>query len=53
MSFADLIAHLGTFNRNTMRVPARPKHRFVLRSEPTPLHEAAFRLLDLDPDRVQ
>jgi transposase len=53
MSFADLIAHLGTFTRNTMRVPARPKHRFVLHSELTPLQEAAFRLLDLDPVRVQ
>jgi transposase len=53
MSFADLVAHLGTFTRNTMRVPARPKHRFVLHSEPTPLQEAAFKLLDLDPVRVQ
>ena len=53
MSFADLIAHLGTFTRNTMRVPSRPKHRFILHSKPTPLQEAAFRLLDLDPVRVQ
>ena len=53
MSFADLIAHLGTLVRNTMRVPARPKHRFTLFSTPTPLQEAAFRLLDLDPIRVQ
>jgi hypothetical protein len=30
MSFADLLAHLGTFVRNTMRVPARPNHRFTL-----------------------
>src|SRR5262249_6539248 len=53
LSFADLIAHLGTLVRNTMRVPARPKHRFTLFSTPTPLQEAAFRLLDLDPVRVQ
>jgi hypothetical protein len=53
MSFADLIAHLATLVRNTMRVPARPKHRFTLFSTPTPLQEAAFRLLDLDPVRVQ
>jgi transposase len=53
MSFANLIAHLGTFVRNTMRVPSRPKHRFTLYSKPTPLQEAAFRLLDLDPIRVQ
>ncbi len=53
MSFAHLMAHLGTFTRNTMRVPARPKHRFILHSTPTSLQEAAFRLLDLDPVRVQ
>jgi DDE family transposase len=53
MSFADLMVHLGTLVRNTMRVPARPKHRFALYSRPTALQEAAFRLLDLDPLRVQ
>src|SRR5881227_3510692 len=53
MSFADLIAHLGTLVRNTMRVPSRPKHRFKLHSTPTALQEAAFKLLDLDPLRVQ
>jgi len=53
MSFADLLAHLGTMVRNTMRVPSRPKHRFTLHSTPTTLQEAAFRLLALDPLRVQ
>jgi transposase len=53
MSFADLIAHLGTLTRNIMRVPSRPKHRFILYAKPTPLQEAAFRLLALDPTRVQ
>jgi transposase len=53
MSFADLVAHLGTFVRNTMRAPARPKHRFTLHSRPTALQEAAFELLGLDPVRVQ
>lgn len=53
MGFADLINHLGTLTRNTLRVPSRPKHRFTLSSRPTPLQEAAFRLLDLDPIRVQ
>ncbi len=53
MSFADLLAHLGTLARNTMRVPSRPKHRFTLYSTPTPLQEAAFNLLALDPVRVQ
>jgi transposase len=53
MSFADLMAHLGTLARNTMRVPARPKHRFNLHSRPTALQEAAFELIGLDPVRVQ
>jgi hypothetical protein len=53
MSFADLLAHLGTLIRNTMRVPARPRHRFTLHSRPTALQEVAFRLLALDPSRVQ
>jgi transposase len=53
MSFTDLIAHLGTLVRNTMRVPARPKHRFTLHSAATALQEAAFELLGLDPLRVQ
>jgi len=53
MSFDGLIAHLGTLVQNTMRVPLRSKHRFMLHSKPTALQEAAFRLLDLDPLRVQ
>jgi transposase len=53
MSFADLMAHLGTFVRNTMRVALRPKHRFTLYSTPTALQKAAFALLDLNPLRVQ
>jgi DDE family transposase len=53
MSFADLLAHLGTFTRNAAAVPSRPTHRFTLYSTPTTLQEAAFRLLDLNSHRVQ
>ena len=53
IDFADLIAHLGTLTRNTVRVPPRQSHRFTLQSTPTALQEAAFKLLDLDPARVQ
>jgi hypothetical protein len=53
MGFADLMAHLGTLVRNTMRVPARPKHRFTLHSKPTALQQAAFEALGLDPVRVR
>ncbi|MFL5072638.1 MAG: IS1634 family transposase [Xanthobacteraceae bacterium] len=53
MSFADLIDHLGTLVRNTMRAPLRTRHRFTLYATPTPLQEAAFQLLGIDPLRVQ
>lgn len=53
MGFADLIGHLGTLTRNTMRVSLRGTHRFILDAKPTQLQEAAFRLLELDPARVQ
>jgi hypothetical protein len=53
MSFGDLMAHLGTFARNTVAASLRKRHSFVLHTRPTPIQEAAFRLLDLDPARVQ
>lgn len=53
MSFAGLMAHLGTLTRNTVRVPLRTKHRFTLFSKLTPLQQAAFELLDVNPARVQ
>jgi transposase len=53
MSFASLIAHLATFVRSTVRVPSRPEHPFTLYSKATPLQEAAFTLLKIDPVRVQ
>jgi transposase len=53
MGFAGIVAHLGTFTRNIMRVPTNRQYRFTLYPRPTPLQEAAFRLLDIDPARVQ
>ncbi len=53
MCFADLIDHLGTLTRNTMRLSLRATHRFTLYTAPTQLQEAAFRLLHLEPLRVQ
>lgn len=53
MSFADLMDHLGTLTRNTMRVSLQANHRFTLFASPTPIQETAFRLLDLEPMRVQ
>jgi transposase len=53
MSFTHLMAHLGTLTRNTMRVSMRTVHRFTLYTNPTSLQDAAFKLLDLEPMRVQ
>lgn len=53
MSFADLIDHLGTLTRNIMRAPLHTHHRFTLYSRPTELQEAAFKLLGIEPMRVQ
>jgi hypothetical protein len=53
MRFADLMDHLGTLTRNTMRVSLQANHRFTLFASPTPIQETAFKLLDLEPMRVQ
>ena len=53
MRFAELMDHLGTLTRNTMRVSLQANHRFTLFASPTPIQEAAFRLLNLEPMRVQ
>jgi hypothetical protein len=53
MGFAELIDHLGTLARNTVRAPFHGDHSFVLYATPTPLQKEAFRLLSLDPERVQ
>ena len=52
-SFAGLIDHLGSMTRNTMRMPQAKKHPFTLLSKSTPLQDEAFKLLGLDPMRVQ
>jgi hypothetical protein len=52
MRFADLMDHLGTLTRNTMRVSLQANHTFIQFASPTPIQETAFRLLDLEPLRV-
>ena len=53
MGFAGLIAHLGTLVRNTVAAPFHGDHTFTLYSTATPIQAEAFRLLGLDPVRVQ
>jgi transposase len=52
-SFAGLIDHLGSMTRNTMRMSLAKKHPFTLVSKSTPLQDEAFKLLGIDPMRVQ
>jgi len=53
MGFGDLMDHLGTLTRNTVRAPLNPSHPFTVQAKPTPLQEAVFRLIGVDPARVQ
>jgi transposase len=53
MAFRDLIAHLGTLARNTVSASLQKGHSFTLHTRPTQIQESAFRLLDIDPMRVQ
>ncbi len=53
MGFADLMSHIGTLARNTLAAPLHDGHTITLCSRPTPVQEAAFGLLGIDPARVQ
>jgi hypothetical protein len=53
MGFAELMSHLGTIVRNTLRAPLQGHHTFTLCTRLTPLQEAAFEFLGIDPARVQ
>lgn len=53
MAFGDLMAHLGTLARNTVSASLQKGHSFILHTKPTQIQDAAFKLLDIDPGRVQ
>src|SRR5580658_9961599 len=53
MNFADLLAHLGTLARNTLTTSLQKGHSFTLHTRPTAIQETAFKLLEIDPARVQ
>jgi hypothetical protein len=53
MAFGDLMAHLGTLARNTVSTSLQKGHIFILHTKPTKLQQAAFKLIDIDPVRVQ
>jgi DDE family transposase len=51
--FSDLMAHLATQTLNTVALPGAAQAAFTTLSKPTPLQEAAFRLLGAELPRVQ
>lgn len=53
MGFTQLIGHLGTLTRNTVRVPLQGSHSFTAYPRPTPLQRKTFELIGIDPTRVQ
>ena len=52
-SFRDLMAHLTTQTMNVVAVSGAPEAAFTTISKATALQEAAFKLLNADPPRVQ
>jgi transposase len=50
-SFRTLLADLATFTRNTMAIDEAPRETFFLYPEPTPIHEKAFTLLGITPQK--
>jgi len=53
MAFADLMDHLGTLARNDISAPLQANRSIILYSRPTPIQEASFERLGIDPRRVQ
>jgi hypothetical protein len=53
MAFADLMDHLATLTRNVLVAPFRGNLPVILYASPTPLQEAAFERLGINPRRVQ
>lgn len=53
LGFTQLIGHLGTLTRNTVRVPLQGGHSFTAFAHPTDLQRKAFDLIAIDPARVQ
>jgi hypothetical protein len=53
MAFADLMDHLGTLTRNVLAAPFQGGSSLILYASPTPLQEAAFERLGINPRRVQ
>ena len=51
-NFTTLISDLGTLTLNQASLAGQPDNQFLLASEPTKLQEEAFRLLELDKNKI-
>ena len=51
-SMRTLLDHLGSLTLNQIALAGNPEQTFHVATEPTPIQQRAFQLLDLDPKRM-
>ena len=51
-SMRTLLDHLGSLTLNRIALAGNPDHTFNVTTEPTPVQQRAFQLLELDPKRM-
>ena len=51
-SLPTLLDDLATLTLNTVHLPDNPGNRFTVATQPTPLQQRAFELLDVDPVKM-
>lgn len=51
-SMRSLLDHLGSLSLNQVALAGNPEHTFNVTTEPTPLQQRAFQLLELDPNKM-
>jgi len=52
-SFRSLLADLATLTRSTVSTALNPNYTFTVDTRPTPIHNKAFELLGVKPERTQ
>ena len=51
-SMRTLLDHLGSLTLNQIALTGNPEHTFNVTTEPTPIQQRAFQLLELDPKKM-
>ena len=51
-SMRTLLDHLGSLTLNQIALTGNPDHTFNVTTEPTPVQQRAFQLLELDPKKM-